>query len=281
MVNFEFTNALTMKIHRPIEFTYQKHLQKVQYVDDIIDQKEISEMLSKYAGFDIGLRYAAPVLYLLDYTRSQYMVMTDASKTVLSYHPEQFLEAGIPFLLDIYQKDDFRTYNEHVFAANMLFLKEHRQEDHHRYVFNNTYRLRHRNGSYIPVMQCSTFITSKATGLPLYNMGVVMDISPFKQDSVIYHSIEEVNDDMDVKGTIRKKLVVKNHFYPYEEDKILSKRELHILEMMASGLSSKQIADKFYISEFTVHNHRKSMLKKTNSKNVAELIAFGFRSHLL
>jgi len=41
---------------------------------------------------------------------------------------------------------------------------------------------------------------------------------------------------------------------------------------MADGLSSKQIAGKLRISQNTVMNHRKNIMKKTNTKNAAELI---------
>jgi DNA-binding CsgD family transcriptional regulator len=52
----------------------------------------------------------------------------------------------------------------------------------------------------------------------------------------------------------------------------LTKREREILGCIAEGLSSKQIADKLYISQHTVDNHRKNMLAKTATRNCAELL---------
>ena len=51
-------------------------------------------------------------------------------------------------------------------------------------------------------------------------------------------------------------------------------REREILSCIANGLSSKQIAGKLSISENTVANHRKNMLRKKGAKNSAELITF-------
>jgi len=52
----------------------------------------------------------------------------------------------------------------------------------------------------------------------------------------------------------------------------LTRREKEILNCIASGMSSKQIAIKLFISENTVANHRKNMLRKKNVKTSAQLI---------
>ncbi len=52
----------------------------------------------------------------------------------------------------------------------------------------------------------------------------------------------------------------------------LTGREQEILYCMAAGLTSKQIADKLYISQHTVSTHRKNMLRKSGAKCSAELV---------
>ncbi len=52
----------------------------------------------------------------------------------------------------------------------------------------------------------------------------------------------------------------------------LTRREKEILCCIAEGLSSKQIASKLFISENTVANHRKNMLRKKGAKSSAQLI---------
>ena len=48
----------------------------------------------------------------------------------------------------------------------------------------------------------------------------------------------------------------------------LTRREKEVHSLVAEGLSSRQIADKLDISEFTVSNHRKSILKKKGIKSL-------------
>ncbi|MDO6738030.1 response regulator transcription factor [Wenyingzhuangia sp. 2_MG-2023] len=54
--------------------------------------------------------------------------------------------------------------------------------------------------------------------------------------------------------------------------KKLTKKESEILELLAQGLTTKEIATKFYISTRTVETHRSNMLKKLEVKNTVELI---------
>ncbi|WP_277484273.1 LuxR C-terminal-related transcriptional regulator [Catalinimonas alkaloidigena] len=52
----------------------------------------------------------------------------------------------------------------------------------------------------------------------------------------------------------------------------LTRREKEVLTLLIEGLSSKQIADKLFLSERTVSNHRANMLQKCNVNNTVELV---------
>lgn len=58
----------------------------------------------------------------------------------------------------------------------------------------------------------------------------------------------------------------------HTHDQILSDRELEVLTYIAKGYSTKEIATCLFISENTVENHRKSLFRKLQVKNMAELI---------
>lgn len=53
---------------------------------------------------------------------------------------------------------------------------------------------------------------------------------------------------------------------------VLSNREMEVLQLLAQGMSSQQIAAKLFISELTVRTHRKNILKKTDANNSSNLI---------
>jgi DNA-binding CsgD family transcriptional regulator len=54
----------------------------------------------------------------------------------------------------------------------------------------------------------------------------------------------------------------------------LTLREIEILDFIAKGFSSKQIADRLSISTNTVANHRRNMLRKRGAKSSAELVSY-------
>ena len=59
----------------------------------------------------------------------------------------------------------------------------------------------------------------------------------------------------------------------------LTLRELEVLQFIAQGFSSKQIADKLFISENTVSNHRRNMLRKRGAKSSAELVSHNLHNY--
>ena len=52
----------------------------------------------------------------------------------------------------------------------------------------------------------------------------------------------------------------------------LTYRELEIIRLIESGLGSKEIADKLFLSVHTVNKHRSNMLEKTGKSLVSDLI---------
>jgi DNA-binding CsgD family transcriptional regulator len=52
----------------------------------------------------------------------------------------------------------------------------------------------------------------------------------------------------------------------------LSDRELEIIKLIEAGLSSKQIADKLFLSVFTVNTHRSNILEKSGKASISDLI---------
>ena len=62
---------------------------------------------------------------------------------------------------------------------------------------------------------------------------------------------------------------------------VLTPREKEILELIAEGYTNPQIAEKIYLSQFTVDSHRKNLLAKMNVKNTASLIRLAVEQKLI
>jgi len=72
---------------------------------------------------------------------------------------------------------------------------------------------------------------------------------------------------------------------PFSEDleriPSLSRREKDITLLLSKGKSTQEIADELFLSFLTVQTHRRNILQKYKTKNVAELIAFLLKNNLL
>ena len=55
----------------------------------------------------------------------------------------------------------------------------------------------------------------------------------------------------------------------------ITKRELEILELMAQGMSNREIADKLFVSESTVKTHSSRLFDKLNAKRRTQAVQIG------
>jgi DNA-binding NarL/FixJ family response regulator len=62
---------------------------------------------------------------------------------------------------------------------------------------------------------------------------------------------------------------------------VLSAREKEILGLITEGYTNPQIAEKIFLSQFTVDSHRKNLLAKLNVKNTASLVKLAVEKKLI
>jgi DNA-binding NarL/FixJ family response regulator len=80
-------------------------------------------------------------------------------------------------------------------------------------------------------------------------------------------------------------MIVQQFIQPNRNDVLaagaeLTAREREVLQMIAEGRSTKDIADSLFISVKTVETHRKNIMDKTELHSVAELVKFAIRRGL-
>jgi DNA-binding CsgD family transcriptional regulator len=81
--------------------------------------------------------------------------------------------------------------------------------------------------------------------------------------------------DITIKEKIEKCLKIAEKYKQNTSEeliKTISPREKEVLKLVADGYSSKQIADRLFISNHTAISHRKNLIEKFNVKNTAQLI---------
>ena len=86
--------------------------------------------------------------------------------------------------------------------------------------------------------------------------------------------MELVFDIMQLSRDLEKHAMIEEMLLLPPEDYDLSDREQEVLELVAQGLSSKEIAARLNIAVNTVNTHRKSITRKTGIKSVAGLAVY-------
>jgi DNA-binding CsgD family transcriptional regulator len=232
-------------------------------------KKDTQDIVDRFQGkLSINSRFA-PVTYLIDYSTKKYLYVAESCFDLFGYTARQWMEEGLEGYLSKWHPADFRIWNEHIFPANLKFLSSLPLEKYEHVIFSSNYRVRNPVGEYITVVQRSSYIPGNTPGKPLAAIGVAFDISHFKNNTTIVHTIEEVKDADDRSYN---ELLYKRVYDTDVMNPLLTSRELHILQLMAEGLSSKQIAYDLGVSIHTIHNHRKNMLQKTGAESSVQLI---------
>ena len=66
-----------------------------------------------------------------------------------------------------------------------------------------------------------------------------------------------------------------------KENTPLSTRELEVLQLVAKGMSNREISDTLFISEHTVKSHLKNILSKLHLDNRVQLTSYAFQKGLM
>ena len=222
------------------------------------------------------LNHSVPMVYLLDYTTGKYVFVSKQCETHLNFSITEIMERGVDFVLENYHPEDLNLFNDQIFFDRLSILKKIPVNEHKDYIFSFNYRVKNGKGEYVNILQRNSFIQSDEKGNPLLSMGVVTNINHYKTENPVIQLVEKVNS-----LTGMADLIAKNTYYLREEDKVFSKREREVLLWIADGLTSRQIADKLFISQHTVINHKRNMHHKSNTQNTAALLGFAFKQHLL
>ncbi|MEC4050476.1 LuxR C-terminal-related transcriptional regulator [Flavobacterium sp. SUN046] len=135
-----------------------------------------------------------------------------------------------------------------------------------KYKIRYDYRVRKANGDYIRILNQVVPIEVDENGKIIKELMIQTDISELKKNnipSLSFIGLEGEPSYFDVKP--------KTLYKPSKV--ILTHREKEILILFSEGFKRNRIADKLFISKFTLDNHRKNMLEKTSCISISELIS--------
>jgi len=110
------------------------------------------------------------------------------------------------------------------------------------------------------------------------NIGIKAMLLKECDEEEIIQAIEiSVKDERFFCGTVLDILSGDKSRIPFSCEPVsLSSRELEIIQLIAKGLTSKEMSEKLFISYHTINTHRKNILKKLDVKGTPELITYAY-----
>lgn len=171
------------------------------------------------------------------------------------------------------EKEVFDNVNEedllerHILELRFLsFIKNIEVESHTDYYQRCLLRFCSINDKSIPVMHSHRYLYCQADGTPTLGICTYLPIgnsTAERQNAIVRLSTGELIDNDDFGKNL------------------LTKRQVQILELLAKGIGSKEIADMLNISTHTVNRHRQDIYLNLNAKNTSEAVRIGLKLHLI
>jgi len=215
-------------------------------------------------------------VYMLNYKTMKYIYISPSFTNILGYELEDAMNGGSQFFFNIIHPDDVKELMDHTFKKILEFYYACPIEDRKKIRCAYDYRIKRKDGKYVRLLQQTLVVEIDHEGHPVYDIGIISDITEYKKDTKIKVSVSKYDQELGF-------ITMNNNPQPAEESKPdrVSERELEILKLLMQGYSSKKIADELHISVNTVRNHRQNLLEKTKTKNIAELITFALSNSLI
>lgn len=227
--------------------------------------EHLSEMQKKFSFAD----ELGHMTFVIDFASMMYPFLGRGTCEVLGQPIEAIKEGGVEFTMSNFLIPDH--LNRQMIQQQIGFFSNHSQLPTPNIRFKIGFPTKDQHGNMRYIFQQHLITHRTEDGHPLGCYGTCSHIHSDMRETKIYQQIE-----VEQSGTWR--VTSYKEFYPeIDDDKLLSKREIEILKYIADGWNSKQISEKLFLSPHTINTHRKNMLRKTNSSNTADLLAFAVR----
>ncbi len=208
---------------------------------------------------------------IYDMAKMQHVYISSTFEGLLGWDLEEAGKPGHAYIDSRMHPEDLEHLNKvsSVFFELILKVKKEDRTNMEHYKMVMDYRTKGKDGLYVRVIEQHKLLELDADDNVWLSLSM-LDMSP----------------DQDLQSRCRYRLVNSKtgelyHVPKGNQDSSLSMREQEILQLLAKGLISKQIADQLFISVNTVNTHRQRILEKLDVSNTTEAVQHASRLGLI
>lgn len=227
---------------------------------EAVDPSGARQMLD-YSETRLRLAMKATGLGWWDFRQGEEIVgSNDEVARLLGYRPEEFAETRSAFVARLHPDD-----REWVRQCFRDYLDGRRDE------YAIEFRMRTRDGQYRWFRSVGQIVERDAEGRASRVVGTYLDIDELRSNAKPRgHSIASSPHSLAIDMLCHEK-----------GDQVLTLRQREILQLIAEGFSSRDIAGRLKISIKTVETHRAELMRRLAIYDVAGLTRFAIRTGLV
>lgn len=278
---FSFYKILTKSLRKIQSFSLikmQENVQKLYHLPDFtkIALRSFSNLPSEAALYsqklwaeelELSFFHKNSYFFIIDFQTMFYVHVSKGVFHILGYKPEPFYKYGLDYAFQCIRPeilDPLKKIHEKLFG----YFFQTPVEERLKLKFSFNLHVNHADGRILNILQQTIFTQITINGDPLTDFSTVTDITGFQKENALKLTIHKLNEEQIFEEVYQYEVPV---FIRYSLDG-WTKRELELLNLLSQKLSSKEIAEKLFISPNTVDTHRRNMLRKANCKNTTELL---------
>jgi len=225
----------------------------------------LEKHIKKIIEMDIYLPYNSTFFCI---TNTQALSFEYISKNMFSCIGLDTLELqnkGMNFFWSRIHPHDVESWLSALKALMEFTITEISEEDRSQMSYTWNYRLKNSRGKYVNIIQNTTPLEFDIDNKPIIGLAHYTVLNhQIKMDVCASAKYLNTNNEYETKyfNNFSQKLL---------SDKV-SNRERDIIRLLILNYSSKEIAEKLFISPNTVDTHRRNILKKLNISSTGELV---------
>lgn len=245
---------------RELLTTYKKNVDKYSIDKENIDY---SFLESHIRSLELIARVENSSLTILDLYRKEYIFVRNQIKDIVDYNEEHADKLGFLYFYSIMHPDDVcKVIDTNIKALEFYYsvLPENRTD----YKIISEFRLRGKTAQYIRIIQQIAILELDKKG-NIWLALMLHDVASNQSENKAFQS-----SIVNLKSN-KQLFFEKSHLH---NKNVLSKREVEVLNLLAQGMMSKEIAEQLYISVNTVNNHRQKIIEKMDVANTGEALSY-------
>jgi len=203
--------------------------------------------------------------YIVDFFDMQIKYMSSSVKDIHGLNPEK---TSFQDILNQIHPDDMSFIAKAEATACDLLYNTLKKEKSEKYKISYCFRFKTSDGSYQLFNHQAIVLTTDNDGRVAKSLNIHTNIS---------HLTSENNFKISFIGLFGEpsylNISLEDHVpLPEVTKPLFTKREIEIIRLMSEGFITTEIAEKLFIADNTVKNHRKNILRKAGCKNLGQLI---------